>query len=317
MRALRGACAMSDPTIKSHEDVVTLMIVPGQAGSIRRFHVPRVWFKRAAYAGIALSIALLVFSVDYVRVRMSLHELERLRSETTAQREELLAYAQKMETISTRLGKIDGFERKLRVITNLDPADPLPLPGIGGTDGELLDADDVSWLSRAKRHEIIQDGLETLADAAETQEQSLQHLLTHVEDQQVRLVHTPSVAPTQGWVTSSFGYRTGPYTGGREFHKGLDIAGRTGTPIKAPADGEVIYATQKRSLGNAIKLRHGYGIETVYGHLQEMLVKSGEKVKRGQQIGLMGSTGRSTGPHLHYAVVVNGKPVNPRNYILD
>ena len=149
------------------------MIVPGQAGAIRRFHVPRVWFKRAAWAGIALSIALLVFSVDYVRVRMSLSELERLRGETTAQREELLAYAQKMETISTRLGKIDGFERKLRVITNLDPADPLPLPGIGGTSGELLDADDVSWLSRAKRHEIIQDGLETLADAAETQEQSL------------------------------------------------------------------------------------------------------------------------------------------------
>lgn len=308
---------MSNPTTKPHEDVVTLMIVPGQSGSIRRFHIPRVWVKRATLAGVGLSIALLALSIDYVRVRVNLSELERLRSETTSQREELRTYAEKMETISARLGKIDGFERKLRVITNLDPADPLPLPGIGGTDGQLLDAEDVSWLSRAKRHEIIQDGLETLADATDAQEQSLQHLITHLEDQAVRLVHTPSISPTNGWVTSSFGYRTSPYTSGREFHKGLDIAGRAGTPIYAPADGEVIYSTQKRALGNAVRLRHGYGIETVYGHMQEALVKTGETVKRGQQIGFMGSTGRSTGPHLHYAVVVNGKTVNPRNYILD
>jgi murein DD-endopeptidase MepM/ murein hydrolase activator NlpD len=90
-----------------------------------------------------------------------------------------------------------------------------------------------------------------------------------------------------------------------------------GTPIHAAADGEVVYATSKRSLGIAVKLRHGYGIETVYGHMQELLVASGQSVKRGQQIGLMGSTGRSTGPHVHYAVLVNGKTVNPRNYILD
>jgi len=308
---------VSSPNVPPNEDVVTLMIVPGVAGSIRRFHVPRVWIRRAMFAGVAAAVSLLVLSVDYVRVRVSLAELERLRRETTAQRQELHAYAEQMETISTKLTKIDGFERKLRVITNLDPADPLPLPGIGGTDGQLLDADDVSWLSRAKRHEIIRDGLETLADAADAQEQSLQGLITHLEDQAVRLVHTPSVAPTHGWVTSTFGYRTSPQTGGREFHKGLDIAGRMGTPIYSPADGEVIYATAKRSLANAVKMRHGYGIETVFGHMQELLVKSGETVKRGQQIGLMGSTGRSTGPHLHYAVLVNGKAVNPRNYILD
>lgn len=308
---------MSEPTTPQREDIVTLMIVPGAAGSIRRFHVPRVWIRRASFAGIAAAVALLALSVDYIRVRVSLSELERLRRETTEQRQELRTYAEKMEAISTRLGKIDGFERKLRVITNLDPADALPLPGIGGTDGQLLDADDVSWLSRAKRHEIIREGLETLADAADAQEQSLQGLITHLEDQAVRLVRTPSVSPTRGWVTSTFGYRASPYTGGREFHKGLDIAGRMGTPIYAPADGEVIYATSKRSLGKAVKMRHGYGIETVFGHMQETLVKPGESVKRGQQIGLMGSTGRSTGPHLHYAVLVNGKPVNPRNYILD
>jgi septal ring factor EnvC (AmiA/AmiB activator) len=293
------------------------MIVPGAAGSIRRFHVPRIWLRRAAFASVCAAVAVLVLSADYVRVRVSLSELDRLRRETILQRHELQTYAEQMAAISTRLGRIDGFERKLRVITNLDPVDPLPLPGIGGTNAQLLDADDVSWVSRSKRHEILREGLETLADAADAQGGSLEQLIAHLEVQAVRLVHTPSVSPTHGWVTSSFGYRVSPYTGGREFHKGLDIAGRMGTPIYAAADGEVIYAKAKRSLGNAVKLRHGYGTETVYGHMQELLVKQGETVKRGQQLGLMGSTGRSTGPHLHYAVLVNSKAVNPSNYILD
>ena len=134
----------------------------------------------------------------------------------------------------------------------------------------------------------------------------------------MRLVHTPSITPTHGWVTSHVRLPD------LAVHRRAASSTRASTSPAAwarrssrAADGEVIYATQKRSLGNAVKLRHGYGIETVYGHLQETLVKSGETVKRGQQIGLMGSTGRSTGPHLHYAVLVNGKAVNPRNYILD
>jgi murein DD-endopeptidase MepM/ murein hydrolase activator NlpD len=308
---------MSNPTERGPEDTLTLMIVPGQSGSIRRFHVPRLWLRRATLGGVGLAVALLALSIDYVRVRANLYELERLRTETRDQREQIQAYAERMEAISTKLSRIDSFERKLRIITNLDPADPLPLPGIGGTDGEMLSATDVSWMSRSKRDEVIKEGLETLADAADAQDESLQGLVHHLEDQSARLVHTPSIAPAHGWVTSTFGYRMSPYTGEREFHKGLDIAGRMGTPIFAAADGEVLYAMQKKALGYAVKIRHGYGVETVYGHMQETMVKPGQAVKRGQQIGLMGSTGRSTGPHVHYAVVVNGKGVDPRNYILD
>ena len=308
---------MSSSTDRGPEDTLTLMIVPGQSGSIRRFHVPKFWLRRATLAGVVLGVALLALSIDYVRVRSNLYELERLRVETREQRDQIQKYAEKMEAISTKLARIDGFERKLRIITNLDPADPLPLPGIGGTDGEMLSADDVSWMSRSKRQEVMKEGLESLASAADAQDESLQGLIHHLEDQTARLVHTPSIAPTHGWITSNFGYRTSPYTGEREFHKGLDIAGRMGTPIYAAADGVVVYASQKRSLGYAVKLRHGYGMETVYGHMQEVLVKAGDTVKRGQQIGRMGSTGRSTGPHCHYAVLVNGKGVDPRNYILD
>ena len=308
---------MSSPTDRGTEDTLTLMIVPGQSGSIRRFHVPKLWLRRATLGGVVFAVALLGLGIDYVRVRTNLYELDRLRVETREQRDQIQTYAEKMEAISTKLARIDGFERKLRIITNLDPADPLPLPGLGGTDGEMLSADDVSWMSRGKRNEVMKEGLETLAGAMDAQDESLQGLIHHLEDQTARLVHTPSITPTHGWVTSHFGYRMDPYTGARAFHKGLDIAGRMGTPVFAAADGEVIYATQKRSLGYAVKLRHGYNMETVYGHLQETLVKAGDTVKRGQEIGRMGSTGRSTGPHTHYAVLVNGKAVDPRNYILD
>ena len=90
-----------------------------------------------------------------------------------------------------------------------------------------------------------------------------------------------------------------------------------GTPILAPADGEVRFVGSQRALGNTLILEHGYGVETVYGHLSEVLVERGQKVKRGERVALMGTTGRSTGPHLHYQVEVNGAPKNPQNYILD
>ena len=308
---------MANSPERGHEDTLTLMIVPGQSGSIRRFHVPKLWIRRAGIGGVVFAVALLALSIDYIRVRSNLYELDRLRTETAEQRDQIQTYAQKMEAISAKLGRIDGFERKLRIITNLDPADPLPLPGIGGADGEMLSADDVSWLSRNKRHEVMKEGLDTIDHAMDAQDTSLQGLIAHLESQSSRLVHTPSISPTHGWITSHFGYRQSPYTGEREFHKGLDIAGRMGTPIFAAADGEVVYAMQKKSLGYAVKLKHGYGMETVYGHMQETTVKPGDVVKRGQQIGLMGSTGRSTGPHCHYAVLVNGKGVDPRNYILN
>ena len=307
---------MSNPG-RSKDDVVTFMYVPDQTGAIKRFHVKHTTIRRGLIALAVASVVALVLSVDYVRARIQLRELGTLRVAATEQRVEIENYAEQVEQINKQLTRIDGFERKLRVITNLDPADPLPLPGIGGGDGELLAAEDLAWLSRARRQQRLKSSFKTLAEAAGTQEESLAGLIGHLEDQRARLLHTPSITPTKGWITSSFGYRSSPFTANREFHKGLDIAGREGTPILAPADGVVRFSGHKRHLGNAVKIKHGYGIETIYGHNQENLVKAGERVKRGQKIALMGTTGRSTGPHLHYQVEVNGKPVNPRNYILD
>jgi murein DD-endopeptidase MepM/ murein hydrolase activator NlpD len=123
--------------------------------------------------------------------------------------------------------------------------------------------------------------------------------------------------PTKGWISSDFGYRISPFTGRREFHNGLDIATREGTPIIAPADGVVTFAANKWLIGNMITIDHGHGMVTQYGHLKEFVAKKGDHVKRGQVIAKVGNTGRSTGPHVHYMVRLNGVPVNPEKYILD
>ena len=162
-------------------------------------------------------------------------------------------------------------------------------------------------------HAQVEDLEETLTVRKET----LGELHEYLEARQSMLVSTPTIRPTNGWRSSGFGYRTSPFTGRKEFHQGLDIATRSGTPVIAPADGTVTFVGSKGALGKTVIVDHGYGVVTRYGHLKKSLVKRGAHIKRGDKIGLVGNTGRSTAPHLHYEVHLNGIPVNPSKYILN
>ncbi|HET9227787.1 MAG TPA: peptidoglycan DD-metalloendopeptidase family protein, partial [Thermoanaerobaculia bacterium] len=128
---------------------------------------------------------------------------------------------------------------------------------------------------------------------------------------------TPAITPVKGILTSGFGFRNDPVTHGRGDHQGVDIAAAPGQPVRASADGIVMRAGTMGGLGRAIYLAHGYGIATRYGHLSKIEVRPGQRVKRGDIIGRVGNTGRSTGYHLHYEVRQDGQPVNPLVYILD
>ena len=129
---------------------------------------------------------------------------------------------------------------------------------------------------------------------------------------------TPSIWPLKGYISSGFQWRTNPLTGKKEFHKGIDIAGPIGTPLVSTADGIITRAENNPyGYGKLIEVTHGFGFSTRYAHLNSISVKIGQFVKRGQVIGSRGSTGWSTGPHLHYEVRINNKPVNPMNFILD
>jgi murein DD-endopeptidase MepM/ murein hydrolase activator NlpD len=128
---------------------------------------------------------------------------------------------------------------------------------------------------------------------------------------------TPSMWPTHGWLSSSAGNRTDPFTGEKDFHPGLDISADKGDPVYATADGTVVNASAAGNYGNLVILDHGFGLETRYGHLSAFKVKQGQPVKRGDLIGLVGATGRATGPHLHYEVRANGRILNPLQLLLS
>ncbi len=148
-------------------------------------------------------------------------------------------------------------------------------------------------------------------------EEQLDQVEQHFDEQERRFGSTPTIAPVMGIITDGFGRRTDPFTGRQAFHQGLDLAARRGTPVIATADGVVVFSGRDGGFGRVVKLSHGFGYTTVFGHLDKILVKPGDEVRRGDTIGLLGSSGRSTGPHLHYEVHVDGRAVNPLYYILD
>jgi murein DD-endopeptidase MepM/ murein hydrolase activator NlpD len=163
----------------------------------------------------------------------------------------------------------------------------------------------------------VKESIVWLGKEADAQEQSLQELSVAAEQRSSRWAATPSIWPVKGWVTSGFGPRVSPFTEKPAWHDGLDIGAAANAPVQAPAQGRVTNVGFDPKLGNVVKLDHGYGIETLYGHLAKTLVKEGQRVKRGDVVGLVGSSGLATGPHLHYMVKVNGQTFDPTKYILD
>ena len=148
----------------------------------------------------------------------------------------------------------------------------------------------------------------------------LQQIIGTLEKKQEKLDHTPSISPVdpqQSWVSSPFGMRTSPFTNKKQFHLGIDIAGGDGTPIMATARGQIVFAGTNGSLGLAVRIRHDSAYETIYGHLDKAMVKKGQSVQRGDVIGHMGDSGKSTGYHLHYEIKKNEKGVDPFEFMMD
>jgi len=131
------------------------------------------------------------------------------------------------------------------------------------------------------------------------------------------LASTPSIWPSRGYISSYFRYRIDPFSGKREFHSGIDIVSGFGSKVASTADGVIRFAERKGSYGKVVCIKHKFGYETRYGHLSKILVKENQTVKRGEIIGQLGSTGKSTGPHLHYEVRYNSKSMNPLHYMID
>jgi len=200
--------------------------------------------------------------------------------------------------------------------------------GVDGLDNPEIDSEEdmiegIDDLSMSSDSEIdtqfrsAQNRLMDIEYKLAYQEEELTKLGEYFVEQSALLASTPSIIPVKGWTTSTFGQRIDPFTRKITKHEGIDISTRIGTPIVAPADGVVTFAGNKPGYGLTLIIDHGYGIVTRYGHNSKFFVAHGTKVKRGMPISAVGSSGRSTGPHLHYEVLINGVPVNPKKFIMD
>ncbi len=234
------------------------------------------------------------------------------------QRRQIQKFAEDINSLKSKLTALNGFEKQIRIIANLDHLDIQDgLFGIGGSMPEDIDPK----LELTEKHNSLMremhGQINQINEAAVIQGDGFQSLIDELENKKNLLASTPAIRPSRGLYTSIFGRRKSPFTGLNEFHKGLDIASAEGTPVLATADGTVTYADVKGNYGNMLVIDHGHGMVTRYAHLKEFLKAPGEKVKRGEKIALMGNTGRSTGPHVHYEVRFNGVPVDPQKYILN
>ncbi|MEE8432310.1 MAG: peptidoglycan DD-metalloendopeptidase family protein [Candidatus Desulfatibia sp.] len=238
--------------------------------------------------------------------------------EIAGQRKQVQKFADEITALKSKLIALNDFEKKIRIIANIEKAtDQDSFFGVGGSIPDDLD----TKVPLTEKHNSLMREMHAqtrqLDLASSKQQEGFESLFNFLQDQRNLLSSTPAIRPTSGWTTSGFGYRKSPFTGLREFHKGLDIATRMATAVIATADGIVSFTGTKGLLGKLVAIDHGHGIVTRYGHLKKILKKSGEAIKRGDIIANVGVSGRSTGPHVHYEVYINGIPVNPANYILN
>lgn len=328
-------------------DAYTIVVFRGHSAPPLRFSFSKAMARRLAILGAILVLAELLLISHYAIQTGKAWELYALREEVLSVRGQTAAFSNAIDDLKRRMVAMKAVNERLRIMLGIDPdksqdilngkgGEDLPIPGVqgvqGGMDGGILLPQESTTppspaggdpskadqgLSDHQLRYKVHDGLTWLNNEATQQEQTLVQLEDVAQEKSERWASTPSVWPVKGWVTSGFGPRVSPFTGQFAMHDGLDIGTAPNSPVQAPAAGRVTATGFDPKMGNMIRVEHGYGFETQYAHLAKILVKNGQRVRRGDIIGLVGSTGLSTGPHLHYLVKVSSRPVNPVNYILN
>lgn len=292
----------------------TLMIIPH---SEKEPIVVRIPFFIIQSLFILLLFAVIFFIIgifQYASLKEQVQELQQYEWEAKTLKSEFGQLSHQLVHVQSTIDEIRNIETKLRAETSLlsepkgaSPADQQRQ----GTNTSDSNKGAVMTLSI----EETKSQLEELAVIGPSHLEGMKEILQEVEENNEKLAAIPSIYPSIGRVTSTFGIRRDPFTRRSTFHNGLDIANRIGTPVYATATGYVVQSRRNGGHGKQIIINHRNGIKTSYSHLSELLIEEGDKVEKGQLIAYMGNTGRSTGPHLHYEVWLRGKPVNPSEYL--
>ena len=296
----------------------TILFLPGGSSKVRRISLPKKLIFILTSLLVLTIGTLLCFITDYRKIKIQIPELRQLQRENAMQKTQLIALCKEINHANQKIAALQKFDHKLRIMTNLESSgEQDQFLAVGGPNMSTLKSEYQLEEVHSGLIRQMHQSLENLDAEIAVTGISQTQLSNFLKNQKSLLACTPSIRPTQGWVSSGFGYRISPFTNTREFHKGLDIATRIGTPVIAPADGLVVIVGREGNYGKVMTINHGYNLKTRYGHLHKFRVNKGTYVKRGQVIGEVGNSGRCTGPHLHYEVLSNGVPVNPLRYILN
>ena len=288
-------------TRKTH----TIIFVPHARAKFRQFHVSSRLLIGLAAAFLLTIVIGGTFTTLWVHSFRKNREMNAMVEENKSLRGRTALLSGKLETIEKQLAEFEERTRRLAIVAGLTGVHDSGTGGVGGLAAIPVDAassaDSVGEAVRrgailSSRLALIEKRLSTQAD---------------------QLSLTPTLAPTVGVLTAGFGNRVDPFTGRPEYHTGIDISTPAGNRIVAPANGTVVRVGWENGYGRYVEVSHGYGVNTTYSHLATARVIEGQRVKRGDVIALVGSTGRSTGPHLHYEVHASGKAVNPLDFILN
>lgn len=283
----------------------TIIFVPHARAKFRKLKVShRLLFTMISLVCSSLCLSTF-FSVQYFTSLSQTHELSKLRTENRDLQVANESFSRSVETLRTQLRTVEDRTRKLAIIAGISTLDETSQGGAGG-----LRSDD-------KSSNPFRDDIDKMSFRSNRLERDLSVLEQRLVAQSQLLSSTPSIAPVRGILTDGFGGRHDPFTGEPGTHNAVDISSAVGQPVRAPADGIVVKAEWAAGYGNVVYISHGYGYSTRYGHLSGFSVRPGQRIQRSDIIGYVGSTGRSTGPHLHYEVRLNNNPVNPLEYILN
>jgi murein DD-endopeptidase MepM/ murein hydrolase activator NlpD len=294
----------------------TLVLVPHGSEPSRIVEVSYGVLRVLAGAVCGMIVLALIAAYATISHTTDLSRAARLQQENASLAREIGEMHGRLVTLSDTLTRISQRDARIRVLANLDPIDPqVQAAGIGGPAAPEIGLAGLSGISR--RSADIRVDLGALIRRANLLASSFKEAADSLALQTARLAATPSIMPTQGWLSSAFSsMRTHPILHIARPHEGIDVSAPMGSPIEAPAAGVVSDAGWETGYGNTVTINHGFGIVTKFAHASKVLVKTGQHVARGQRIALVGNSGLATGPHLHYEVHVNGRPVDPLKYVL-
>ena len=307
---------------KKKRKFFTLMWVPHSAGTVRHLAISQFTFS-LSLLGFGLAIVILFFFfIDYSQMKNKLVRLNELERINQIQAEKIFSLAEKIKDFNQTMQRLQELEQRIRSLAGVGgskineqklgrggPRYYLPLK-------EKVDVDAKGPVS-FKLIGKIEENVEALKAEAEIREAGFGEVEKVILKKRDLFASTPNIFPVQGWISSGYGWRKNPFSKRREFHQALDLVAPWGTPVKAAAQGRVVYAGWRKAYGITVEMKDGHEYSTVYGHLSRILVKKGTWVEKGEIIGRVGSSGHSTGPHLHFEVWFRGKTIDPLNLMVE